>query len=368
MRNAGWWRTAALVAVLTACGPSTPIAQVSNSPSASAAASPSGTPAPAAGVCDATHRCLALVTLRGSNSIVVRDVTDINHAITVTNVGISHNFDFASATQLSYVDADGLFVAPLSGSPTTRVATSAGMGTFAWGPDGRVAYLAGSSDAISLHQVAGGKDTIIASGIPPMPGVGCETQFCSGADTWDVSLAYSPDGRAISLVLALPGVNVFRIWAVDGKALDASDANGRFMSTWSGEDLYFRDDKTGVLVWRNGNVSTFMPSSQWIHPQASPAGGQILYSTKDRQGWHHVLVVDTPTAQTKEIKKGRFDPRYLTARYVWYRGERACTASDHCPQGWTVVDSGKAYIYDLQTGVEYDSIITNVYDVWPHSA
>jgi hypothetical protein len=64
---------------------------------------------------------------------------------------------------------------------------------------------------------------------------------------------------------------------------------------------------------------------------------------------------------------GRVEPAFLTARYVWYRGERPCTASDVCASG-PVIATGKTYLYDLQTGIEYDSVITSVIDVWPHAA
>ena len=371
MRNAAWWRLVAVVALLTACGPSNPNAAVT---SPSPAASPSGTPAPtsspapAPGACDSTHRCLALVTLRTGGHTVVRDVTDVDHAYTVADLGTADVRSFASGTLVSYVDAGKLLVGPLNGSSPTTVASDSEIALFAWGADGKAAYVADSGNGMTLHQVTGGKDTVLATGIPSIPAVGCESEFCAGADSWDLSLAYSPDASALSLVVALPSRNVFRVWSADGKVLDASDNDGRFMATWSGDRLFYRDDKTGVLVWRNGYVSRFMNSSQWIHPQASPAGGEIVYSTRDRQGLHRVYVVDTATAQWKLIRTGRSDPRYLTSRYVWYRGERACVASDRCPAGWNFVDSGKTYIYDLQTGAEYPSIITNVFDTWPHAA
>jgi hypothetical protein len=70
----------------------------------------------------------------------------------------------------------------------------------------------------------------------------------------------------------------------------------------------------------------------------------------------------------RELKKGRAEPAYLTSRYIWYKGERACVAADQCPPGWGVVASGKTYIYDLVTGTETASIIDQVFDVWPHPA
>src|SRR6266540_2865556 len=358
----------ATVLLLSACGSGGPTGSAT-SPAASPIATPVASPTPTA-LCTASNRCLALVTLRGSSHFVVRDVTDISRATTVADLGAISVPQFAGATQVSYVDGSDLLVVPLTGSPRTRVASSPGLVNFpfAWSRDGAAAYLSQTESALTVHQVAGGKDTVIANSVPVIPGVGCESQFCPGTDSWDLTLAYSPYGNAISFVDHVASVSTFSIWSPSGQVLDASDSDGRFMAVWSGNGLYFRDDKTGVLVWRSGSVSTFMPSSQWIHPKASPAGGQIVYATKDRQGWHHVFVVDIAARHVQEIKKARSGPEYLTSRYLWYRGERACAASDGCPPGWSVVNSGKTYIYDLQTGVEYSSIITGVYDVWPRGA
>jgi hypothetical protein len=359
----------AVIALLTACGPApTPVAN--SSPTAVASPTANPTASPAAVLCDATHRCLALVRLRGSDSVVVRDVPDINHAVTIGSVGVVSPPAFAGSAYVAYADGARLLRAPLTGSPTVVVATNADLvnSPFAWSNDARFAYLTQTQTAITLHQVVDGKDSVVATGITPTPAVGCESEFCSLLDSADLTLSYSPDGKYISLVDHVASVSTFRIWASNGQALEAKDSQGLFMSAWSGDGLYFRDDRTGVLVWRNGTVSTFLPSSQWIYPEGSPAGGQIVYTTKDAQGWHHVFVVGTATGHVQEIKKGRNGARYLTSRYLWYTGERVCSASDNCPAAGDVVNNGKTYIYDLKTGIEYDSIITGLYDTWPHAA
>jgi hypothetical protein len=356
----------AVIAVLAAaCGQSAaPVANLTPTPTAAPSVAPS------AGVCDATHRCLALVTLRGSDNTLVRDVSDIDHPATLGNLGMNPVARFVSADEVSYVGANGLVHAPLTGSP----AASAGAGqdfvssAFDWSPDGAtLLYLTGDSTSLALHALTSGHDLVLSSSLPGMPAVGCETQFCAGLDTWDVTVAYARDGSAVSLIFSLPGRDVFRIWTAGAKVLDASDGKGRFMSVWSGASLYFRD-ATGVNVWSNGSVSTFLPGVAWIAPKASPAGGELVYATKDAQGWHHVFVANTSSRETREVKTERSAPTFLTSRYLWYRGERACVASDNCPSGWSVVDSGKTYIYDLQTGLEYESVITNVFDAWPHAA
>ena len=86
MKSANWIRAAAVTALMaSACGGSTPTAGISPSPSA--AASPSASPTAAKQCTSPSNRCLALVTLRGSNSYVVRDISDISHPKTVSNLG-----------------------------------------------------------------------------------------------------------------------------------------------------------------------------------------------------------------------------------------------------------------------------------------
>src|SRR5712692_9651271 len=77
---------------------------------------------------------LALVTLRGSDAYVVRDVTDISHPKTIGNLGTIAAPQFVSATEVSYASDTGLFLMPLSGSPEALVVK--GVGAWEWSPDG----------------------------------------------------------------------------------------------------------------------------------------------------------------------------------------------------------------------------------------
>ena len=154
----------------------------------------------------------------------------------------------------------------------------------------------------------------------------------------------------------------------DETPLNNSDSQGATMSVWSGTGLYFRDE-AGVHVWRGGSVSTFLPGVVWIRPNASPAAGQVIYVSRDRDGWANTFIVDTTTRVVREIKAHRGNPVYLTSRYIWYAGERDCVPADGCGEHPPFHPaSGKTYIYDLQDGTETASVITSVADVWPHAA
>jgi len=370
MKTAAALRVLAISTLLTAaCGfGGTPTGSVT-SPSPPATASPSAVPSPSSAptaVCSVSNRCLALVTLRGSDAIVVRDITDINHPTTISKVGLAA---FVSATELSYEDSTTLYRMPLSGSPKTVVAKATkGIGLFAWTADGRTA---GYMTADGLHVISEGRDRTFGEPLPvPAGGYGCEGQV-ECVDGWDSRLAFSSDGAYISLVVVSGPVTGFRLWSSDGKLLTIpplqdQTIQGGTMSVWSGRTLYFRDS-SGVEAWTDGVTSRFLPGVQWVRPKASPAGGAILYEARDRSGLAHVYLVNTATKKITELKAARSEPAFLTSRYVWYAGERLCLPTDRCAMTSTL-PTGKTYIYDLQTGTEYTSIITNVIDVWPHAA
>ncbi len=299
-----------------------------------------------------------------SSKVVIRDITDINHPTTVglLNPAASLPPQFVSATDISYSDQTGLERAPLSGSPVTTV-TKCGGTPFAWSPDGTAAaYMGPTADpkVQQLHLVRGGRDTAAGTAPALSFGVGCESRACG--DSWDIHLLYSPDGAYISLVEQLP-VPAFRIWTADGKLLKSLD--GGTMSVWSGDTLYWRDEK-GVETWRAGTESLLLPGVSWVRPHASPSGGQIVYETRDAgDTTAHVLVLDTASGKVHELKSSRAEPAYLNAHLIWYKGEVPCAPGD-CLAPTT--DSGKYYIYDLNDGSEAQSVISAVWDVWPHPA
>jgi hypothetical protein len=370
MKRANWIQALVVTALMASACSSPPPVGDAPSPSASASAAASASPSGAASPrpTPAPVHNLALVTLRGSDSLVVRDVTDINHPRTRGNLGPNLQPQFVSAVTVSYVDAKrGLLRTPLSGAPRTLIAGGAKW-FFTWSPDGKTAaYLSsgasGSRPPMQLHLVNGGKDRIVST-MPGLPSVfGCESQACG--DGWDFHLSYSPDGRFITWAQSV--TDVFRMWTAAGADVTPSTPFVN-MSVWSGSSLYF-DDSKGVKVWRNGVVSTFLPGVVWIRPKASAGGGQIVYETRDALGVSRTYLVDTTTARVRQLGGVyRADPAFLTNRFIWYEGERFCSPNE-CPIGpAAAIPTGITYIYDLQTGTETKSIITSVSDVWPHPA
>jgi len=291
----------------------------------------------------------------------------------VGNLGQIPAPQFASGSLITYADGTDMWSEPVGGYATRMPPPFPGIGVFAWSPDGNaLVFVHGDAAADTGMDVSlwtrGGTLKALGS-IPPMGAGGCETYAGCTLPNWmDFQLHFSPDGTLISLVIRSFSGTVFRIWSADGKLLKINDSFGATMSAWSGHGLYLRD-ANGVSVWRNGSFSMFLPGVAWITPSASPGGGVIVYSARDSDGWAHTYVVDTATASAHELKKARTGARFLTSRYIWYQGERDCQPQDQCGASPAIHPlSGKTYIYDLQDGTETESIITRVYDVWPHAA
>ena len=327
---------------------------------------PAVQPAPVFAPSAASSGRYALVTVSGTTDFVVRDITDINHPFTVSSLGsqVDYASRFVNGGELSSTSDQsiGLVRMPFSGSPKT-VVSACGSSPSAWSPDGTsAAYIRGTGNiqVQDFHIVSGGQDRLIESMNSGFAS-GCESRAC--ADRWDFRLLYSPNGQYISYVQQ--PAPVLRIWTSAGKLIKSVDGSPATMSVWSGTTLYWRDDK-GVETWRDGVETLLLPGVSWIRPKASPAGGQIVYETRDANyTTAHVFVLDTTTGKAREIAQSRSEPTFLDSRDIWYEGERPCAAPDPC---FSATVASGAYIFDLQTSTEYGSIITNVWDVWPHAA
>jgi len=322
---------------------------------------------------------LALVTLTGSADLVVRDITDIARPVTRcsfrTCLQYCESFGpnamrFLDRSHVSYIVNDGnggyaIYIADLETRTSILVIwlkPEGSISAYAWRPGtSAVLYVKPSDTGMVLHESIAGRDRVVAT-MPPLPAVGCEQQ-CVGQDTWDFSLLYSPDGSLLSLTDSIVRP-VFRVWTGDGELVDQNDTQTRSMSVWSGNSLYFNGGG-GVVVWRNRTITPFLPGTVWIRPNASPDGTQIVFGARDSSGWIHSVIAETSTGKTFELKKGRSEPVYLSSRYVWYQGERACVTADHCV-AFPTVPSGTTYIYDLLNQTEAASAIAAVADVWPH--
>jgi hypothetical protein len=322
-----------------------------------------------------------LVTLSGSNEVVVRDITNIDSPATVAHPGSPNRqgLSFVNATELAATDNQNVFRMPLTGTPQTQVShlcPPSAVVLFGWSRDGRSltyieeteAYTTPGQGTFVWHLVTNGSDRVI--GTAP---VWCHCGGEGGADIFDFRVGFSTDGSYVFLAEnTVPASgektgNDFQIRRVDGALvteMKPSPPDLVTMGVWSGDSLYFRDTR-GVEVWTNGTIRPFLPGVAWVRPKANPAGGEITYFARGSDGLGHVYVVSTASGLVTELTKAaRIEPIFLSPRYIWYQGERLCTSSDSCPFANTLL-TGVDYIYDRQTGTESVSRITYVYDVWP---
>lgn len=384
-----WWAGAILGGILCACGSSGqgPVAAVTQSPVMPSGTSPIARPTPAptrpasaapsidcavtrtAPTFPAAARSTRSLTLISTDyyatDFFVRDVTDIVHPVNVSNLThqVSPGAKFVDGTEISGLgNGTGLLRMPLSGSPATPVA-ACGTLTFAWSPDARsAAYVAATTNSKvqALHLVANGEDRV-GDTMPASDGVyGCESRGQGCWETWETSILYSQNGAYISFLQQFGVFSIFRIWTSDGRVLKSVDGSKATMQVWAGNTLYWRDE-TGVRSWHDGTEKLVVPGVSWIRPKGSPFGGLIVYQTMDANLVVHIDMLDTNTLQSWEIASSRSEAAFLTARYLWFIGDKCSTPC------WNSQRDGQ-YVYDLQTGTESSSDITWLWDVWPHAA
>jgi len=385
----------AVAAALTACGgSSTTVSLHSPAVSSSAGSSPGaggGSPAPfptpsqaGSGVSPATAHCtappsageqLALVSLRGVPGVVVRDITDLGHPTTRCTITGGSQFQFVSATKVSYIalasgnqGAPGaLYVFDAATGSTALVRSWAYTGfagtVYSWSPDGsRLSYLSSDTTGLTLHLLSGAGDRVLAT-LGTIPGRGVS------ADSDDAMTGYSADGQYVAMEQTFAGTTRIQVNHVSDSTITYSRNDGT-MAVWagSGAKLYFRT-ASGVMSWDpSGGVATAVSGLTWIRPHASPDGRRIAFSTLNAQQNHVGQVLDVTSNTVGSLSPNpRVGAAFLNATLVWYAGETPCTTASPCGLGGPPL-SGPTYIFDLGDGVETGSIDTAFYDAWPHVA
>src|SRR6266849_959707 len=383
----------------SAASPSaTPLPSSAPSPSAALIPSPSpaaaGTPAPVAVTCTSqipTGHELALVTLRNSTDIVVRDMSDISTPVTRCAFKTCSQYcqtfgplftRFVTATEISYIVNNGsgsaaMYLADLQTRTTKLIrAWSDDDGSyywvFAWSPDGNtLSYL--SPTAWRLWSAAG---DLALSTLGTMPGYNFNVNSPDSE-----TVGFSADGQYVALDQSLasqtntaPHPSKFEVVRLSDHKMVYSRADG-IMATWAakGARLYFRTS-SGVEAWDPASgVQVVAPGLAWINPWPSADGKRIAYSTADAKGNHfaaYLRLTDQPATQVQLSALPRAGAGFLTSTLVWYAGEQVCGPTVQCGYNETNLDgpppTGLTYIHDLATGTVSTSIIAAFIDSWPH--
>ena len=214
---------AAALVVLAACGGSPgPTGQTTPSPSSpsnpptptavTSPAFPSPTPGGPKPPSPATFTCasqipagneLALVTLRNTSGIVVRDISNISNPVTrCIFKGAGTYFRFVNATHVSYLVASdngtgALYLVDLRARTTSLVRAWTNEGSlywvYAWSPDGNtLSYLSSNGDKVAWHVLSAAGDVIL-SNLGSVPGRGVSPNYD------DAMVGFSADGKYVAL-------------------------------------------------------------------------------------------------------------------------------------------------------------------------
>jgi hypothetical protein len=386
---------AAVLLMLAACGGSagatpTPSPSAATPTPVASAGFPSPTPGGPTPASPVTLTCasdvpagheLALVSLRNTTGIVVRDISNIATPITrCTFKGAGTYFRFVDGTHVSYIVASdngtgALYVANLQTRTTSLVRAWTNEGSlywvYAWSPDGKtLSYLSSNGDKVAWHIRSAAGDAVL-SDLGSVPGRGVSPNYD------DAMVGFSGDGKYVALEQTFtytgaaapagqePPFQVVRL--SDHKSV-YSRRNGT-MATWAGNgaDLYFRTT-AGVEVWDAtlGQQVVVPQGLAWIHPHPGADGKRIVYEDANGAGNHFAAYLTLATKQAVRISpKPRLGAAFLNSTLVWYAEESVCTTQ--CGLGGPPL-TGRTYIYDIVAKTESASIITAVFDAWPHSA
>jgi hypothetical protein len=390
---------AAALVVLAACGGSPgPTGQTTPSPSSSSnpptpaavtsPAFPSPTPGGPKPPSPATFTCasqipagneLALVTLRNTSGIVVRDISNISNPVTrCIFKGAGTYFRFVNATHVSYLVASdngtgALYLVDLRARTTSLVRAWTNEGSlywvYAWSPDGNtLSYLSSNGDKVAWHVLSAAGDVIL-SNLGSVPGRGVSPNYD------DAMVGFSADGKYVALeqTLTYTGTSApagktapFQVVRLSDRKVVYSRMNGT-MATWAGTGarLYYRTT-AGVELWdpTSGPQIVVPQGLAWIHPWPSADGNRIAYEDANGVGNHFAAYLRLADKQALRISPlPRFGAAFLNSTLVWYAEESVCKTQ--CGLGGPPL-TGRTYIKDLVTGTESLSIITAVFDSWPH--
>ncbi len=382
---------AAALLALVACGGSpTASPTASTSPPATITPSsspsfPSPTPSGPTPPAPATVKCsspiaegatLALVTLRNTKGVIVRDLSDVSKPVSrcvITGAGANF-FRFVNVNHISYIvtSSDGagaLYLVALATQRTTLVRSWTNEGSlywvYAWSPDGSMlTYLSSNGDKVAWHLLSAAGDVKL-SDLGSIPGRGVD------ANNDDAMVGFSAEGKYVALENtfsnATGAAKPFQIVRLADNKLVYSRTNGT-MATWgsNGATFYFRTT-VGVEAWdaAGGTTRTVVPQGfRWIHPSTSADGNRIAYVDLDGKGNHFPGYVQLADGQAFRVSsRPRTHAAFLTSTLMWYAEETvACTQCDTVPQL-----TGRTYIYDVVAKTESASIITALFDSWPHS-
>lgn len=318
----------------------------------------------------------ALITVQGSNQVVLADVTDPVHPRTICTIAGGWSPQLVTQGEVSWWATQGGPDAPgpsviatldlFSGISAVAASWSGGRamdGMHAWSPDqSTLVYLTSDPTAVNLHLLTGAGDRVLAA-FGAVPGRG-------GSPTEDDSfLGFSPDGAYFALEQTFTSSgNQLVVWNRSGIVFSQANAT---MATWgsTGSKLFFRQPNASfVYVWDSsgpaGNRSpAFGQQFAWIRPRADAGDDYLVFTVRDSSGIPHVYLYGHGGRSGGQLPNERSWPSFLNSATVFLIEEAAC--GSNCGIGPATQPDGKTFTYNIATQMETPSTISSVLGAWP---
>jgi hypothetical protein len=227
-------------------------------------------------------------------------------------------------------------------------------------------YLSSNGDKVAWHLLSAAGDVKL-SDLGSIPGRGVD------ANNDDAMVGFSAEGKYVALENtfsnATGAAKPFQIVRLADNKLVYSRTDGT-MATWgrTGATFYFRTN-AGVESWdpTAGLKTVVFQSFRWIHPWPSADGKRIAYVDVDQAGYHYPGYVQPSAGQAFRVaSRPRTGAAFLNSRLMWYQEEAACSGPTVCGLGEPRL-TGRTFIYDVVTRTESVSVISALFDSWPHS-
>jgi hypothetical protein len=318
----------------------------------------------------------ALLTMKGSSSPVLADVTDPVHPRIICTITGSWTPQLVSQEMVSWWAGQGDPSSPgasviatldlITGTSAVAATWTGGGfmdGLHAWSPDHfQLVYVTSDSTAVGVHLRTGAGDRLLSS-FGPVPGRGVNP------NEDDAFVGFSPDGAyfAFEQTFTSAGDHLV-VWSRSGVVFSQANAT---MATWgsSGSRLYFRQPTASVVyMWDStgpaGNrAQAFNQQLAWIRPRADAGDDYLAFTVRDSAGSPQVWLNGHGGRAGAQLPNVRSSPSFLNAGTVFLVEEAQCAAN--CGLGPAIQPDQNRFTYSIATQTETPSSIAAVLGTWP---
>lgn len=331
---------------------------------------------------------VAIVQLRGSDDLVLRDYADVAHPRTACTFGWTPGQQ--GSQPLEILDARHIVIVwggrelwyAVVGLPEVRYRWFAlpdlpQTPDLSWPPEfvavspnlDQVLWVSHSADDLTsgygtteVHVTTASGDRTVVSHADLLPG------FCGASPSWGM---YTRTGEHALVRTGEGGSQFTHLFVLEGETpvLSIQPPDGGWsMGSWPGAAIWSPTSETlyytqGGDVWRwapGADPVIYLPGVSWLSATMTPDGTHLAYEVQNPDDSHSVYLVDLAgDGAPHQIGKGpRIRPRFVNNTQLWYE----TGSSGGCVPG---PEEPQPLIYNLADGSESPSILDSVWNVWP---